>query len=136
MDGSNPAHVSTSSCFAPWLPAEHRSIQKRVLTDLKMIKSRLSFQLKTSRYCRTSGKIMATATMTTHVKKCEGIIGYKFNDPHVLWEALQPPGSGVSSTETRIVQEGNKRLAVLGDVALEIVLCKRWYDGGESRGKS
>lgn len=77
---------------------------------------------------------MATTTMTTHVKKCENIIGYTFNDPHVLWEALQLAGSGVSSTGTRIVQDGNKRLAVLGDLVLEIVLCKKWYDDGKSRG--
>jgi hypothetical protein len=77
---------------------------------------------------------MAAATMTTYVKKCEDIIGYEFNDPHVLWEALQLAGSGVSITGMRIVQNGNKRLAVLGDLALDIVLCKKWYDGGESRG--
>jgi hypothetical protein len=77
---------------------------------------------------------MATSTMTVRVKQCYDIIGYVFNDPHVLWEALQMAGSGVSVIGKRSVPDGNKRLAVLGDLALEIILCKKWYDGGDSKG--
>jgi len=61
-------------------------------------------------------------------------VGYHFNDPHVAWEALQMAGSGVFFSGGRKISDGNKRLAVLGDLALELILCKNWYEGGDQKG--
>jgi hypothetical protein len=77
---------------------------------------------------------MATTPMTNRVAQCEEIVGYHFNDPHVAWEALQMAGSGVFFSGGRKISDGNKRLAVLGDLALELILCKDWYEGGDEKG--
>ncbi|KAG9250692.1 ribonuclease III domain-containing protein [Emericellopsis atlantica] len=43
------------------------------------------------------------------------ILAYEFQDPSWLWEALQAAGSSVSWVNKRKIEEGNKRLAGLGD---------------------
>lgn len=77
---------------------------------------------------------MAANEMATKVEAVEAIIGYHFEDPPILWEALQAAGSGVQSAGTRRFAEGNKRLAVLGDAILGVALMDDWYATNESRG--
>ena len=62
------------------------------------------------------------------------IIGYTFADPIILWEALQAAGSGITWAGTRHFPDGNKRLAVLGDTILQLVLVNDWYDTAYDRG--
>ncbi|KAL2040771.1 hypothetical protein N7G274_006229 [Stereocaulon virgatum] len=75
---------------------------------------------------------MAT-TQASKIRGVENIIGYKFNDPLILWEALQPAGSGVTFAGSRRFLEGNKRLAMLGDAVLNVALLDDWYGGAGSR---
>ena len=63
-------------------------------------------------------------------------LGYPFQNPEILWEALQAPGSIGGNLPGRDLTDGNKRLALLGDAALKLVLLKRWYREGGSRGES
>ncbi|KAL8769521.1 MAG: hypothetical protein Q9209_004582 [Squamulea sp. 1 TL-2023] len=77
---------------------------------------------------------MANARMNNAVAGVEAIIGYTFNDKFLLWEALQAAGSNVSIAGTRTITDGNKRLAVVGDKILELVLAERWYGSGQVRG--
>lgn len=72
--------------------------------------------------------------MSNMTRGAEIIIGYSFTDPLILWEALQAAGSGVTSAGTRRFPDGNKRLAVLGDTILELVLVEEWYDSADVRG--
>ena len=77
---------------------------------------------------------MATNQVLNITRAVEGIIGYGFSDPLILWEALQAAGSTVSSAGTRRFPDGNKRLAMLGDTVLKLVLVAEWYDGADVRG--
>ena len=77
---------------------------------------------------------MATTQMLNITGAVENIINYNFNDPLILWEALQAAGSTSRSAGTRRFPDGNKRLAVLGDTILKLVLVQEWYDSADVRG--
>lgn len=77
---------------------------------------------------------MATAVMTNMTRGVEKIIGYDFSDTVILWEALQAAGSTVHSAGTRRFPDGNRRLAVLGDTILKLVLVGEWYESADGRG--
>ncbi len=78
--------------------------------------------------------IMATAAMTNMINGAQGVINYNFNDPLILWEALQAAGSPVHAINGRRLLDGNKRLAIVGDRVLELALAEGWYEGTEARG--
>ena len=69
-------------------------------------------------------------------QRVESQIGYLFEDPFILLEALQTPGSIGNYFGNRPSTDDNKRLALLGNTALQLVLLKDWYAGGGNRGKS
>ena len=77
---------------------------------------------------------MPAVVMSDRVRGVQDIIGYSFNDRLILWEALQAAGSGVSSAGTRRFPEGNKRLAIIGDVVLKLVLVDEWHKSADTRG--
>lgn len=77
---------------------------------------------------------MATTAMTDMIAGAQVVINYNFNDPLILWEALQAAGSPVHSISGRRLLDGNKRLAILGDRVLELALAESWYKGSEARG--
>ena len=77
---------------------------------------------------------MATSQMSNMIRGVENIIDYRFTDPLILWEALQAAGSGISSAGSRRFPDGNKRLAVVGDTILELVLVEAWYNSTHVRG--
>lgn len=79
---------------------------------------------------------MATQPVAATTLQVEAIIGYTFSDPLILWEALQAAGSPNRSAGTRRFPDGNKRLAVLGDTVLKLVLVGEWYDSGDARGRA
>lgn len=64
----------------------------------------------------------------------ENIIGYQFTNTCVIWEALQAAGSPVYVIGNRILLDGNKRLAVLGDKVLDLALAEAWHEGDDARG--
>jgi ribonuclease III len=72
--------------------------------------------------------------MQSKLNKCQDIIGYEFNNRHLGWEALQMAGNGISRSGGRSCPSGNKRLAIMGDSILGVVLSKPWYDGGKAEG--
>ena len=77
---------------------------------------------------------MATAQISNVTQQVEVIINFNFSDPLILWEALQAAGFGSTSAGTRRFPDGNKRLAVLGDTILQLVLVSMWYDSPDVRG--
>lgn len=78
---------------------------------------------------------MATNNMDTILQAVQDIIGYRFREREILWEAMQAAGSNVRSAGDRIFADGNKRLAVIGDTVLQLVFAVKWYNGGNIRGR-
>lgn len=72
--------------------------------------------------------------MMTSIQGVENIIGYKFTNLSMIWEALQAAGSLVPVVGNRRLVDGNKRLAVLGDTVLQLALAETWLDANEPRG--
>ena len=60
-----------------------------------------------------------------HVAMAEVACGYHFLDSSLLWEALQLAGSPVPSVSGRSLNEGNKKLANVGDAAIALIV-RRW----------
>lgn len=73
---------------------------------------------------------MAQEVKAARVNACEDIIGYIFNDKDNILEALRVTGRNDR------VDEGNKRIALLGDRAMELILTEEWHASGERRGTS
>ena len=70
------------------------------------------------------------------VQQCESVIGYQFADKDLCWEALQCIGSGVSWAGHRHCPDGNRRLAIVGNAAINLIMsAHQWYPtlggGGE-----
>ena len=78
--------------------------------------------------------LMAANNMDTILQAVQDIIGYRFKERLILWEAMQAAGSNVRYAGDREFMDGNKRLAVIGDTVLQLVLAEQWYNGGTSRG--
>ena len=79
---------------------------------------------------------MASNQMTIKIQGAQGILDYSFIDANLLWEALQEAGSSVLSIGGKRLLNGNKRLAVLGDIVLDLALAEDWYGGIEPQGLS
>ena len=77
---------------------------------------------------------MAANNMDTILDAVQDIIGYQFTERLILWEAMQAAGSTVRFAGGRELVDGNKRLAVIGDTVLQLVLAETWYGGSTSRG--
>lgn len=77
---------------------------------------------------------MSLMRRTQMVEGCQAVLGYDFNDSDLLWEALQAAGSPVFAVGGRYLPDGNKRLALLGDTVLKLVLVREWYTSGRDRG--
>ncbi|ERF69526.1 hypothetical protein EPUS_01855 [Endocarpon pusillum Z07020] len=73
-------------------------------------------------------------SMLPKVDHCQEILKYQFKDRDLCWEALQMAGSGVRSAGSRSIPNGNKRLAIVGDFVLDLILSKDWYDSGALEG--
>ncbi|KAK4692495.1 hypothetical protein P7C71_g4727, partial [Lecanoromycetidae sp. Uapishka_2] len=74
------------------------------------------------------------SSMAAKIHGAEAIIGHTFANQLLLWEALQAAGSPVHMVGTRRLDNGNKRLAVLGDTVLQLALVEDWYEGNTPRG--
>ncbi|KFY46875.1 hypothetical protein V494_00285 [Pseudogymnoascus sp. VKM F-4513 (FW-928)] len=61
---------------------------------------------------------MSLTQRETLIAAAEILTGYIFNDDESLWEALQAPGSNAAF----LYPEGNKRLAMIGDVVLKLII--------------
>ena len=63
----------------------------------------------------------------------ENIIKYHFASPQLLQEALTAEGASQSSQGP--AGKGNKRLALVGDTLLRVVILDGWYPYGASTGE-
>lgn len=72
--------------------------------------------------------------MLQKVRRCQETIGYEFKDEHLGWEALQMAGNGIKRSGSRVFDNGNKRLAILGEFVIDIILSQEWYQSGGDEG--
>lgn len=87
-----------------------------------------------NRLVTTLNSLIASNDMDMILQAVQDIIGYQFREQLILWEAMQAAGSNVRFAGGREFVDGNKRLAVIGDTVLQLVLAEQWYSGGTSRG--
>lgn len=73
--------------------------------------------------------------MDSYISDCEQKIGHIFKNRHVCWEALQVAGSGITSSGGRVFQKGNQRLAIQGDIVMNLILVTEWYRSSASKGE-
>ena len=60
------------------------------------------------------------------VEAVQRIVGYKFKNHQLLWEAFQAPGL-TDTAEFKSLPDGNRRLALVGDAALKLALVREMY---------
>ena len=62
----------------------------------------------------------------------EDILDYQFTNVTILHEALSAAGS---PNALRYLPDGNKRLAIVGDAAIQLILAQKWYESPDGRGE-
>lgn len=77
---------------------------------------------------------MSRSTALRKVQRCQEIIKYEFIDQDLGWEALQMAGNGTKVAGSREIPNGNKRLAILGEFVINVILSRDWYDSGANEG--
>lgn len=65
----------------------------------------------------------------------QSIIGYNFNSPKHLYEALRAARDRQANVGNECLADGNRRLAMIGDAAMKLALSLTWYETHDSRGK-
>jgi len=61
------------------------------------------------------------------LQRVQTILQYTFRDQSLLIEALQAPGSNVSTVGGRPIPDGNRRLGLLGNTVIQTMLLDEWY---------
>jgi hypothetical protein len=82
-----------------------------------------------------------TSLKLEQISRVESIIDYRFEKTEraYLWEALQVITPDRASVVGRSVKGGNKKLAIIGDAIMAVVLAEYWFSkknsiSGESMG--
>lgn len=75
---------------------------------------------------------LAAVDPNLRVASLESIIHYSFANKSMAWEALQLPGNGFV---TLSMPNGNKRLAIVGDLVIDLILSEPWYESGKNEGE-
>lgn len=65
----------------------------------------------------------------------EKIIGYEFTNTELREEALLAAGASISDPAIDGDPRGNKRLALVGDAVLQLLILEKWYGQGTDTGK-
>ena len=78
---------------------------------------------------------MALSEKGIRIHAVETLIQYRFHNPALLWEALHAPSVLIDRAGKPVPPNGNKRLAIIGDAAMKLVLAEDWYPGKTNRGK-
>ncbi|KAL2040772.1 hypothetical protein N7G274_006230 [Stereocaulon virgatum] len=78
---------------------------------------------------------MTSDEKASAIRAVETLIQYKFHKTDLLWEALQTSKMSALSTNARLLPEGNRRLAIVGDAAMQLALAEDWYRTSDTRGQ-
>ena len=77
---------------------------------------------------------MNHSTALLKIQRCQEIIRHEFTDQNLCWEALQMAGNGTKAAGPRKIPNGNKRLAILGEYVINLVISSDWYHTGTDEG--
>ena len=72
---------------------------------------------------------------STVVESLELVLGYVFLDKTLAWEAMQRHHNSKGFLRGRTLHQNNRRLAVLGDFIISMVMCQEWYASNDSLSK-
>ena len=128
-------------CFSPM-----SSVSRSSVVDLAGISSKCSkpkrltsslFQQQRNSSSAASKKQVELKFDLSRVHACEELLEYRFREPLLLWEALQPKGSYICNMMAQSVQwsrykAGNKRLAIVGYELMDVFLSEKWYRTDDS----
>ena len=84
---------------------------------------------------RNTYRAMALTEKDIRIHAVETLFRYRFHNPALLWEALQGPNIIIDIIGEPVPRDGNKRLAIVGDGAIRLVLAETWYPGKTSKGR-
>ena len=77
---------------------------------------------------------MPPASPAKTITGLETFLGYTFQDSTLAWEAMRrEPVKGELNGRTQ--KESNKRLAILGDIVIYLVMGREWYSSNKGSGK-
>lgn len=79
--------------------------------------------------------IALSREILARVKELEKFLGYTFKDSTLAWEAMRRTGGG-GEMNGRTQKENNKRLAILGDIVIYLVMGREWYPSNKTTGES
>ena len=68
------------------------------------------------------------------VDRVESILGYIFRDKDLLKVALTTPHKNKLEEGGMEGRDGNRRLTLVGDAVLKLILIEEWYDSGRDQG--
>ena len=77
---------------------------------------------------------MALSEKGMRIHAAETLVWYRFHNPALLWEALQGPTVIIDIAGQQVPPVGNKRLAIVGDAAIQLVSAEDWYPAKTSKG--
>lgn len=127
------AQISRSGLtkLTPWL--RPRSRQAPLPLTARPGTARVSVDAHPAEFLSSSGSDSSQAV--ARLSAVEKRLGYVFNDKSLGLNVIKHAGHDVIVTEEgrRLPFKGYKRLALLGDRVLKLVLCRTWYESAQSR---
>lgn len=69
------------------------------------------------------------------MQSLEDAIGYHFKNSRLKDEAILAAGASIANPSVDGDPRGNKRLALVGDAVLQLVILQRWYKSGADTGR-
>lgn len=72
--------------------------------------------------------------MDAKIEGAQNAIGYHFKVSQLLWEALSAPGTIWDLDRPGPAVDTQRRLALLGDAVIKLILIEDWYPKGDPRG--
>jgi hypothetical protein len=68
------------------------------------------------------------------IKGLENFLGYKFDDKDLACEAMQRTPCTPLANKSNMTQ-GNRRLGVVGDFMIDLILSRNWYKSNQNCGE-
>lgn len=68
------------------------------------------------------------------ISDVQEILGYEFQNPQLLLEALKTAGAGFNMRRGMAPLDGNKRVAQVGSAVVKVALIDDWYRSMTDRG--
>lgn len=87
------------------------------------------------KFVTTISRYLSLPQNSTTMQSIEETIGYHFTNNSLKDEALLAAGASIASPSVDGDPRGNKRLALVGDAVLQLVVLQRWYKSGADTGR-